>query len=180
MTAPQSITVGGSGGMLPHEILVILGVLRRIPVHSEKYIETHGASWEVIIKILIAMGTGNYLHWVWPPTPSACRKQAHIADWSCNSMHYYRFESHCLYTQHLAVNIPASFDPINMQRRLLSVLRTGNAYWKQSPTLGLVSLACESGLWVCGGQNGFRTNLRTKKFLRHPPHPLRCCTPKLQ
>ena len=30
MAAMQSFTVGGSGGMLPHEILVILGVLRRI------------------------------------------------------------------------------------------------------------------------------------------------------
>ena len=37
MAAMQSFTVGGFGGMLPQEILVILGGLRRIQVHSEAY-----------------------------------------------------------------------------------------------------------------------------------------------
>ena len=37
MAAKQSFTVEGSGGMLPQEILVIIGVLRHILVHSEAY-----------------------------------------------------------------------------------------------------------------------------------------------
>ena len=37
--------VGGSGGMLSQEILVILGVLRCILVHSEAYREAHIACW---------------------------------------------------------------------------------------------------------------------------------------
>ena len=36
--------LGWSGGMLPQEILVILGVLRCIVVHSETYREAHRAS----------------------------------------------------------------------------------------------------------------------------------------
>ena len=41
MGALQLFIVGGSGGMLPHEIL---GVLRNILVHSEAYREAHRAS----------------------------------------------------------------------------------------------------------------------------------------
>ena len=37
MAAMQSFTLGGSGGMHPREILVIIGVLRHILVHSEAY-----------------------------------------------------------------------------------------------------------------------------------------------
>ena len=37
MAALQPFTVGGSGGMLPQTVLVVLGVLRRILVHSEAY-----------------------------------------------------------------------------------------------------------------------------------------------
>ena len=44
MAALQSFTVGQSGGMLPQEILVILGVLRQILTHSEAYREAHRAS----------------------------------------------------------------------------------------------------------------------------------------
>ena len=44
MAALQLFTLGGSGGMLPREILVILGVLRRILVHSEAYTEAHRPS----------------------------------------------------------------------------------------------------------------------------------------
>ena len=44
MAALQSFTLGGSGGMLPPEILVILGVLRHILVHSEAHREAHTAS----------------------------------------------------------------------------------------------------------------------------------------
>ena len=40
----QLFTLGGSGGMFPQEIFVILGVLRSILVHSEAYRETHRAS----------------------------------------------------------------------------------------------------------------------------------------
>ena len=44
MAALQPFTLGVSGGMLPQEILVILGVLRCILVHSEAYREAHRAS----------------------------------------------------------------------------------------------------------------------------------------
>ena len=44
MATLQLLTVGGSGGMLPQKILMILGVLRRILVHSEAYREAHRAS----------------------------------------------------------------------------------------------------------------------------------------
>ena len=37
MATLQLFTLGGSGGMFPQEILVILGVLRSILVHSEAY-----------------------------------------------------------------------------------------------------------------------------------------------
>ena len=46
MAAQQFITLGGSGSMLPQEILIILSVLRRILVHSEAYREAHRASCE--------------------------------------------------------------------------------------------------------------------------------------
>ena len=45
MATLQLFTVGGSGGMLPQEILIISGVLRCILVHSEK---------RLIIKIINA------------------------------------------------------------------------------------------------------------------------------
>ena len=44
MAALQLLTVGGSGGMLPQEIFMTLGVLRHILVHSEVYSEAHRAS----------------------------------------------------------------------------------------------------------------------------------------
>ena len=44
MAARKLFTLGGSGGILPQEILMILGVLRRILVHSEAYREAHRAS----------------------------------------------------------------------------------------------------------------------------------------
>ena len=44
MAAQKLFTLGGSGGMLPQEILMSLGVLRRILVHSEAYREAHRAS----------------------------------------------------------------------------------------------------------------------------------------
>ena len=44
MVALQLFTLGGSGGMFPQEILVILGLLRCILVHSEAYREAHRAS----------------------------------------------------------------------------------------------------------------------------------------
>ena len=37
MAGMMSFTLGGSRGMLPWEILVIIGVLRHILVHSEAY-----------------------------------------------------------------------------------------------------------------------------------------------
>ena len=40
----QLFTLGGSGGMVPQEILVLLGVLRHILVHYEAYREAHRAS----------------------------------------------------------------------------------------------------------------------------------------
>ena len=39
MAALQSLTVGGSGGLLLQEILVILGVRRYILRHTEKHTE---------------------------------------------------------------------------------------------------------------------------------------------
>ena len=42
--ALQLFTLGGSGGMLPQEILMILSVLRCILVHSEAYREAHRVS----------------------------------------------------------------------------------------------------------------------------------------
>ena len=44
MASMQLFTLGGSGGMFPQEILVILGVLRHILVHSEAYREARRAS----------------------------------------------------------------------------------------------------------------------------------------
>ena len=44
MAALQPFTLGVFGGMLPQEILVILGVLRCILVHSEAHREAHRAS----------------------------------------------------------------------------------------------------------------------------------------
>ena len=44
MVALKSLNLGGCGGMLPQEILVILRVLRRILVHSEAYREVHRAA----------------------------------------------------------------------------------------------------------------------------------------
>ena len=43
MAVLQTFTLGGSGGMLPQDLLIILGVLRRILVHSEAYREAHRA-----------------------------------------------------------------------------------------------------------------------------------------
>ena len=44
MATLQSFTLGGSGGMLLQEMLIILGVLRHILVHSGAYREAHRAS----------------------------------------------------------------------------------------------------------------------------------------
>ena len=44
VAAQKLFTLGGSGGMLAQEILIILGVLRHILVHSEAYREAHRAS----------------------------------------------------------------------------------------------------------------------------------------
>ena len=44
MATLQLFTLGGSGGMLPQKFLMILGVLRRIQVHSESHREAHIAS----------------------------------------------------------------------------------------------------------------------------------------
>ena len=44
MAAMQSFILGGSGEMLPQEVLVILGILRCVLVHSEAYREAHRAS----------------------------------------------------------------------------------------------------------------------------------------
>ena len=44
MATLQSFTLGGSGWMLPQEVLVILGILRCVLVHSEAYREAHRAS----------------------------------------------------------------------------------------------------------------------------------------
>ena len=44
MDARKLFTLGGSGGILPQEILMILGVLKLILVHSEAYREAHRAS----------------------------------------------------------------------------------------------------------------------------------------
>ena len=44
MATLQSFTLGGSGGMLPEENLIILGVLRRILMHSGAFREAHRAS----------------------------------------------------------------------------------------------------------------------------------------
>ena len=60
----QSFTLGGSGGMLPEENLIILGVLRRILMHSEKHTEL--LEKRLIIKTISAELLGQ-----WKPTPSA-------------------------------------------------------------------------------------------------------------
>ena len=57
MAALQLFTLGGggggeSGGMLPHEILMIIGVLRHILRHREKHTEL--LEKRLIIKIIIA------------------------------------------------------------------------------------------------------------------------------
>ena len=44
MAALHPFTLGGSGSMLPQEILVILGVLRCILVQSETYRKAYRAS----------------------------------------------------------------------------------------------------------------------------------------
>ena len=44
MAAQKLFTLGGSGGMLPQKVLTILGVLRRILVHSEACKEAYRAS----------------------------------------------------------------------------------------------------------------------------------------
>ena len=44
MAALQLFTVGGLGACSPRKFLMILGVLRRILVHSEAYKEAHRAS----------------------------------------------------------------------------------------------------------------------------------------
>ena len=44
MAVLQFLTLGGSGGILPQEILAILCALRHILVHSEAYREAHRAS----------------------------------------------------------------------------------------------------------------------------------------
>ena len=56
MAALHSFTLGGSGDMLPQEILVILDVLRCILVHSEACREAHIELLEkrLIIKIILA------------------------------------------------------------------------------------------------------------------------------
>ena len=46
MAGLQPITLGGSGGMLPQEILVVLGVPRHILVHAEPCRNTYRTSWE--------------------------------------------------------------------------------------------------------------------------------------
>ena len=52
MGALQLFTVGGSGGMFPQEILIILGVLRCILRHTKKHTEL--LEKRLIIKIIIA------------------------------------------------------------------------------------------------------------------------------
>ena len=64
---PAAVHCRGSGGMLACEILVILGVLRSILVHSEAYREAHRASWEEAHHqnhhcLLSYWNTGNHLH----------------------------------------------------------------------------------------------------------------------
>ena len=49
MAALQLFTLGGSGGMLLQEILVILGVLRCILRHTEKHTELIEKSLIIII-----------------------------------------------------------------------------------------------------------------------------------
>jgi len=49
MAALQLFTVGGSGGMLPQDILVILGVLRCILRDAEKHTELLEKSLIIII-----------------------------------------------------------------------------------------------------------------------------------
>ena len=97
MAVLQLFTLGGSGDMLPQEILVILGVLRCILRDTEKHTELLG--YCELLK-----------HW--KPSPSArdytiyllyaytivlvclhklmyaCPTHARKADWSCDSMHY--------------------------------------------------------------------------------------------
>ena len=46
MAVWKLLTLGGSEGILPQEILMILGVLRHILVHYEAYREAHRASWK--------------------------------------------------------------------------------------------------------------------------------------
>ena len=52
MAALQSFILGGSGGMLPKEILIISGVLRHILRHTEKHTEL--LEKRLIIKTIIA------------------------------------------------------------------------------------------------------------------------------
>ena len=52
MAGWKLFTLGASGGMFPQEIVMILGVLRRILVHSEKHTEI--LEKRLIIKIIIA------------------------------------------------------------------------------------------------------------------------------
>ena len=49
MAAQQPFTLGAIGGMLPQEILVILGVLRCILRHTEKHTELLEKSLIIII-----------------------------------------------------------------------------------------------------------------------------------
>ena len=67
MAALHPFTLGGSGGMLPQEILVILSVLRYILVHSEAYRKAYRASWGESHHhnhhcLLSYWNTGNHLH----------------------------------------------------------------------------------------------------------------------
>ena len=52
MAGWKLFTLGVPGGMFPQEIVMILGVLRRILVHSEKHTEI--LEKRLIIKIIIA------------------------------------------------------------------------------------------------------------------------------
>ena len=89
MATLQLFILGGSGGMLLQEILVILGVLRVLRCilrHTEKHTELLEKrliiiAWSIIYAytiVLVCMHKSKH----------ACTTHARIAYWSCDSTHY--------------------------------------------------------------------------------------------
>ena len=82
MGALQLFTLGGSGGMFPRKILVILGVLRCTLVHSKAYLK----HTELLVKGLIIIVSLSLLAELVAPPPAPMLSTALTAGYKLQYM----------------------------------------------------------------------------------------------